>query len=111
MTMNPKTLNPNTRRLPEYTTSPARLHVRAGCIADQHATRLVVSTVPFGQTAVSSQQQPNVPIEVGEDFLARVKPALGAWLILHANGPKVMEAGAFGLIHVLEHDPRGDPFL
>src|SRR5215213_5006124 len=104
------TVNLNTRRLPEYTTWPSRLHVRAGRIADQHATRLVVSTVPYGQIASSAQQHPNVPVEVGEAFLARVKPALGAWLVLHADGLTVMEASAFGNAHALEHDPRGDPF-
>lgn len=105
------TANPNTHLLPEYSTWPARLHVRAGRITSRQATRLVVSTVPFGQNAVSSQQHPHVPVEVGEDFLARVKPALGAWLVLHADGLKVMEASAFAVSHALEHDPHGDPFL
>lgn len=106
------TVNPNLYMLPEYTTWPKRLHVRAGRIEDRHATRLVVSTIPFGQSTMGGkEQQPNVPIEVGEAFLSRVKPALGAWLVLHADGAQVMDAAAFGTQHALEHDPRGKPFL
>lgn len=105
------TVNQNLHLLPQYTTWPQRERVRAGRIEGRRAESLVVSTLPFGYSATPAQQHPHLPVEVGEDWLARVGPALGAWLVLHADGLEVMDAGAFGVRHALESDPHGKPFL